>query len=148
MYGKKVLTPRLLSCVADEDVSDSYKVTSSYPFNEETKMIKSKLEEFTKTTFRYAQMNYYRDGDDYIGFHTDSEVREGDMIASISLGTGRKFQLRHKKYKENNTEKIEIILQPGSLLIMKGDTQKHWKHSVPKEPQVLEERINLTFRNR
>jgi len=148
MYGKQVQTPRLLSCVADEDVSESYKVTESFPFTEELRKVKEKLEEFCDCEFKYAQMNYYRDGKDYIGYHCDSEVYEGDLIASVSLGTTRRFVLRHKKWKENETDKVEFGLQGGSLLLMKGDTQKHWKHTVPKEPKVTEGRINLTFRNR
>jgi len=93
-------------------------------------------------------MNYYRNGKDYIGFHSDSEVNKGDLIASISLGTTRKFVLRHKKWKENETDKIEFELIGGSLLIMRGDTQDHWKHALIKQPKVEGSRINLTFRNR
>jgi len=148
MYGKSIPTPRLLSALADEDISDSYKVTPAYPFTAETKFLKEKLEKFCNCNFRYAQMNYYRNGNDYIGFHCDSEVYEGDIIASISLGVERRFVLRHKKWKENESDKIEFSLKGGSLIIMKGHTQDYWKHAVPKQPKVNEARINLTFRNR
>jgi len=148
MYGKSIPTPRLLSGLADEDVTNSYKVTSCYPFTDLTRTLKEKLEKFLTCNFRYAQMNYYRTGTDYIGFHCDSEVHPGDLVASISLGAPRRFVLRHKKWKENTTDKVEFVLQNGSLIIMKGDTQDHWKHAIPKQPKVSESRINLTFRNR
>jgi alkylated DNA repair dioxygenase AlkB len=74
MYGKTIPTPRLLSCVSDVDISKSYKVTPYYPFTEEVQKLKEKLEEHCGAEFTYAQMNYYRDGNDYIGFHCDSEV--------------------------------------------------------------------------
>jgi len=148
MYGKDIPTPRLLSALADEDVSDSYKVTPAYPFPELARSLKEKIEKFCNCKIRYAQMNYYRNGNDYIGFHCDSEVYEGDLIASISLGTSRRFVLRHKKWKENGSDKVEFELQGGSLILMKGDTQDHWKHCVPKQPKIEGSRINLTFRNR
>jgi len=148
MYGKSIPTPRLLSALGDEDVSNSYKVTSNYPFTDLTRQLKEKLEKSLDCKFRYAQMNYYRNGNDYIGFHCDSEVYEGDIIASISLGVKRRFVLRHKKWKENSTDKVEFELLGGSLIVMKGDMQDYWKHAVPKQPKVTESRINLTFRNR
>lgn len=74
MYGKTIPTPRLLSCVSDTDISKSYKVTPYEPFTEEVKKLKEKLEKHCGCEFTYAQMNYYRSGADYIGFHCDSEV--------------------------------------------------------------------------
>jgi alkylated DNA repair dioxygenase AlkB len=148
MYGRDIPTPRLLSALADEDVSDSYKVTPAHPFSDLARTLKEKIEKFCNCKIRYAQMNYYRNGNDYIGFHCDSEVYQGDLIASISLGTSRRFVLRHKKWKENGTDKVEFELQGGSLILMKGDTQDHWKHCVPKQPKIEGSRINLTFRNR
>lgn len=74
MYGKTIPTPRLLSCVSDTDISKSYKVTPYYPYTEEVRKLKEKLEKHCGCEFEYAQMNYYRDGQDYIGFHCDSEV--------------------------------------------------------------------------
>uniref|UniRef100_A0A6B2LF18 Fe2OG dioxygenase domain-containing protein n=1 Tax=Arcella intermedia TaxID=1963864 RepID=A0A6B2LF18_9EUKA len=147
MFGKSIPTPRLLSCVAESDISDSYTVTPWYPFTPQLNDLKAKLEKFCKCHFKYAQINYYRDGKDYIGFHSDSEVKEGEFIASISLGQTRRFVLRHKKWKENCSDKEEFSLKSGSLLLMKGDTQKYWKHSVPKQLKITEGRINLTFRN-
>jgi len=93
---------------------------------------------------RYAQLNYYRDGKDYIGWHTDKEMKENDIIVSISLGTTRRFQFMNIK---DNNIKYELSLEPGSLLVF--DTivgKKEWKHRIPKELKVKDGRINITFR--
>ena len=98
----------------------------------------------------YAQLNYYRDGQDYIGWHSDSEVEKGDLIASISLGAERKFSLRHKDYKTNDDiPKYNFKLGNGSLLIMDYNTaNKYWKHCLPKMKNISDGRINITFRDK
>jgi alkylated DNA repair dioxygenase AlkB len=149
MFGKDVETPRVLHAMRDKDtdISDVYDVTGSTVWSKEVKSLKKKVEKETGHTFRYAQLNYYRDGNDYIGFHTDSEVQEGDIIASISLGVRRKFVFRHINYKTNDVEKYEMMLDHGSLLIMNEQAAKlHWKHSLPKMAKVRDGRINITFR--
>ena len=96
---------------------------------------------------RYAQMNYYRDGNDYIGWHCDKEMKKDDIIVSLSLGTGRKFQFMNIK---DNEIKHEIILKPGSLLIFDTIVGKNeWKHRIPKETKLVGNengRVNITFR--
>eukprot|EP01004_Peranema_trichophorum_P010946 NODE_9786_length_565_cov_19.409502_g9148_i0.p1 GENE.NODE_9786_length_565_cov_19.409502_g9148_i0~~NODE_9786_length_565_cov_19.409502_g9148_i0.p1 ORF type:complete len:168 (+),score=36.63 NODE_9786_length_565_cov_19.409502_g9148_i0:49-504(+) len=148
MYGKTVLTPRLLSCMRDDDLdlSKSYKVTPSYPWMNCVLDLKHRVECFLATSFNYAQLNYYRNGSDYIGYHSDSEVRDGDVVASISLGGIRRFQTRHKEYdKYPDMPVINLDMGHGSLLIMGGDYQNYWKHGVPKQNGALP-RINITFR--
>ena len=86
--------------------------------------------------------NLYRDGNDSVGLHADAEPEMGPVLASISLGTERLFRLRRKDGSVAFSER----LPHGSLLIMAGDTQKNFKHEVPKEPRVTQPRINLTFR--
>jgi len=86
--------------------------------------------------------NLYRNGNDSIGLHADAEPEMGPVIASLSLGAERLFRLRQK----NGTVVFFERLPNGSLLIMAGATQKHFKHEVPKEPEVAQPRINLTFR--
>lgn len=150
MYGKQIATPRLLAAMRDEndDITDSYTVTDSIPWTKKIKKIKKEIEKITGKKIRYAQLNYYRDGNDYIGYHTDSEVRPGDFIASISLGAPRKFVLRHKQYKtRDGNNKHEMILQDGSLLIMDENSAKNnWKHTITKTKKVHKGRINITFR--
>jgi len=87
----------------------------------------------------------YRDGTDSNGWHSDDEKELGTdpIIASVSLGAIRKFQLRHKKDK---TLRHTLELENGSLLVMKGNTQHCWQHQIPKTKQVTQPRINLTFR--
>ncbi|PYX62287.1 MAG: alpha-ketoglutarate-dependent dioxygenase AlkB [Acidobacteria bacterium] len=86
--------------------------------------------------------NLYRDGNDSVGLHADAEPEMGPVIASISLGAGRLFKLK----RENGAIAFSERLPHGSLFVMAGDTQKHFKHEVPKEPGVTQPRINLTFR--
>ncbi len=86
--------------------------------------------------------NLYRDGNDSVGLHADAEPEMEPVIASISLGAGRLFRLK----RENGSIAFSERLPHGSLFVMAGDTQKHFKHEVPKEPGVTQPRINLTFR--
>jgi alkylated DNA repair dioxygenase AlkB len=90
-------------------------------------------------------LNYYRDGKDSNGWHADNEKELGTnpTIASLSFGAARTFQLKHNTIKEN---KKSILLEHGSLLLMKGPTQHFWKHQIPKTAKPTGPRINLTFR--
>lgn len=145
MYGKEINTPRLLYAMRDknEDITKSYNVTGSMEWTSSMKEVRKKVEKVTKYKFKYAQLNYYRTGDDYIGYHTDKEVAPSDIIASISLGAKRRFTFRNI---EDTTKKITIELEHGSLLIMDEDAAKNkWKHALPKMKNV-KERINITFR--
>lgn len=95
-------------------------------------------------TFTNCLLNYYRNGKDSIGSHSDDEKELGEnpIIASVSLGATRRFVMQHKKTKEY----VQLMLPHNSLLIMAGETQKYWKHFIPKEKDVREARLNLTFR--
>lgn len=106
--------------------------------------IKVACEQVARVSFNSVLANLYRDGRDYMGWHQDNEPELGEqpLIASVSLGQERRFVLRHLASKQ----KIEFLLQPGSLLIMAGETQRYWQHSVPKSQRPMQARINLTFR--
>lgn len=150
MFGKPVKTPRMLYALRDKDVdiTKSYTVTDSVEWTPLAKKLKEKVEAQTGKTFTYAQLNLYRDGDDYIGYHADSEIKDGDIIASISLGVKRKFVFRHKDYKTRKDIKIkhEFMLEDGSLIVMDENAgKKRWKHTLPKMKNVGP-RINITFR--
>jgi alkylated DNA repair dioxygenase AlkB len=151
MFGKPIKTPRLLWAMRDKNfiVPDSYSVTGNTVFSSLINSLRKKVEEYTGHKLLYAQLNYYRDGNDYIGWHTDSEVKKDDIIASISLGVPRRFVLRYKNYKTNkDIPKHEFELGNGSLLIMDYNAStKYWKHILPKMKKVTDPRINITFRN-
>ena len=147
MFGKEVKTPRLLWAVRDKDfdIKKSYHITESSTWNKKIEKIKTKVEKVINKKIKYAQINYYRNGNDYIGWHTDSEVIEGDLIASLSLGVTRKFQFKSISKKEQ----YEIELTDGSLIIFDESAAKlDWKHRIPKQKNINEGRINLTFRLR
>lgn len=149
MYGKAVKTPRLLYCMRDKDfdVSQVYKVTESMEWTKNMLKLKKMVEKKTNRKYSYAQLNYYRTGDDYIGYHTDSEVQDGDVIASVSLGVTRKFTFRQINYKDNDSDIYTMDLEGRSLILMNEyAAKKSWKHELPKMKNVQDVRINITFR--
>lgn len=146
VYGKEYLTPRL-SCWMGEswmDYSYSNLTMRATPWTGTLLSVKQKIEDQTGESFNSVLINYYRDGDDSNGWHSDDEPELGQQptIASLSLGAARDFKLRHKY---NKSLKSSICLAHGSLLMMRGRTQSHWQHHVPKRAKA-EARINLTFR--
>jgi len=146
VYGKVHLAPRL-SCWFGEPWMDySYsnqtmKATLLTPLLLE---IKAKIEAQTGDRFNSVLVNYYRDGQDSNGWHSDDEPELGNnpVIASLSLGAPRDFHLR---YKLDKSLKHTLSLEHGSLLMMRGKTQSHWQHHIPKRAKA-EGRLNLTFR--
>jgi alkylated DNA repair dioxygenase AlkB len=148
MFGKEFDQPRLTAWYGDEGKSYKY---SGIIMNPESwipalLLIKERIEKVIELNFNSVLVNLYRNGKDYVSWHSDDEPELGNnpTIASVSLGETRRFQLRHKSNK--NLDTVEIALNHGSLLIMKGSTQHFWKHQVPKTSKLLKERINLTFR--
>jgi len=107
--------------------------------------LRERVEVVAKQPFNSVLLNLYRSGRDSIGWHADDEPELGSdpTIASVSLGVTRKFRLRHKQLKHL----FELPLSHGSLLIMRGETQQHWVHEIPKETGIDSPRINLTFRH-
>jgi len=102
------------------------------------------IEKRTGNIFNSCLLNLYHNGDDGMAWHSDDEktLQTDSAIASLSFGAERKFMLRHKQTKET----LSIILQNGSLLLMRGSTQTNWQHSLPKSKKIMTPRINLTFR--
>lgn len=145
MYGNTVKTPRLLCAMCDDnfDIAKSYNITKPIEWTENVKKIRDMINEHTKMNMQYAQLNRYRNGNDYIGPHADKEMKPNDIIASISLGETRKFVLTKK---EDIHTRVSIELASGSLLIMNDKAGKiYWKHSIPKS-KCNGERFNITFR--
>ena len=148
MFSKEVNLPRLTAWYGDEGKSYKYSgiTMKPDPWTSTLLSIKERVEKVVELNFNSVLANLYRNGKDYVSWHTDDELELGNnpTIASVSFGATRRFQLRHKSNK--NLDTIEFSLSNGSLLIMRGTTQHFWKHQVPKTAKLLTERINLTFR--
>lgn len=149
MFGKPVKTPRLLYAMRDSeyDIKKVYKVTESMTWTTNMLKLKKLIEKKTGVNYSYAQLNFYRNGDDYIGYHTDSEVQKGDVISSVSLGVDRNFTFRSTNYKTDDSNIYELMLEKRSLIIMDENSAKNrWKHTLPKMKKLKDIRINITFR--
>jgi len=137
VYGKRHLTPRLSYWVGEPwmDYSYSNHTMRANPWTKTLLAVKQCIEDKVKESFNSVLLNYYRDGQDSNGWHSDDEPELGDhpSIASLSLGDARDFQMRHKSNKLN---KCSIKLEHGSLLMMRGQTQSHWQHQVPKRAKA------------
>jgi len=147
MFGKEIMQPRLTALYGDPTIAYSYSGIHMKPhaFTDPLLEIKIRLEKEAGVTFTHVLLNYYRDGKDSMGWHRDNEKSLGclPIIGSVSFGESRTFQLRHYKHKK---VKKSLLLENGSFLLMKGETQQHWEHQVPKTQIKIGERINLTFR--
>ena len=161
MFGKRVLEPRLTAWYGDEGKSYTYSGKKQEPiaWNETLLLIKNEIEKTllqekyvdflsqqAPSVFNSVLCNFYRNGSDSMGYHSDNERELGQnpLIASVNFGESRRFLFRRK---DDTTKKHELILSHGSLLIMGGAMQHHWQHAVPKEPKRTQPRINLTFRH-
>lgn len=147
VFGKIHPQPRLTALFGNEGKSYSYSniKMQPYPWNPLLQKIKSSVESVSDTIFTTVLLNQYRDGKDSNGWHADNEKELGTnpIIASVSFGTERIFQLKHNTI---SNLKQNILLEHGSLLLMKGTTQHFWKHQIPKTSKIIGSRINLTFR--
>lgn len=147
MFGKRVMQPRLTALYGDPEIPYGYSgiTIQSLPFTPLLQQLKQRLDDFTQSTFTHVLLNYYRNGSDSMGWHRDNEKVLGStpVIASVSLGAKRKFQFRHYEHK---SPKMELMLGSGSLLWMKGESQRYWEHQLPKMKGIMLPRINLTFR--
>ena len=147
LFGKTHLQPRLTALYANNSNAYSYSniIMHPKPFTNPLLEIKEKVDALSQTMFTSCLANLYRNGNDSNGWHADNEKELGiqPIIASVSFGAERYFNLKHKTKK---TLKHKIKLEHGSLLVMKGTTQEYWLHQIPKTKKEIGERINLTFR--
>jgi len=148
IFGKWIDQPRLTAFYGDHEKTYSYSGILMKPelWNADLLLIKEKIEKYSGINFTSVLLNYYRDGKDSMGWHSDDEKELGKnpVIGSVSFGESRKFQIRHKYRKD--ISKTEILLKNGSFLLMKGTTQHFWQHQIPKTSPKTSFRINLTFR--
>lgn len=146
VYGKKHLQPRLTSLYGNDGKPYGYSNIIMQPnrWNPLLMFIKNEVESICNENFTTVLLNYYRDGKDSNGWHADNEKELGrnPIIASVSFGAERVFQLKHNI----TNQRQNINLENGSLLVMKGSTQHFWKHQIPKISKEIGARINLTFR--
>ena len=147
MFGKKILTKRMMAWYGGKAYEYTYskKTRVAQLWNKDLLDLKDLLEKRTGDHFNSCLLNLYPKGIDGMGWHSDDEkeLKPFATIASISLGCERKFSFKHKVTKEV----VSIKLENGSLLIMKGMTQKYWLHQLPKTKKIIGSRINLTFRS-
>jgi alkylated DNA repair dioxygenase AlkB len=146
IFGKHIITKRKAAWYGDSDYAYTYSNTTkqALAWTKELLELKALANELTGTTFNSCLLNLYHNGDEGMAWHSDDEksLGENTAIASLSFGAERKFSLKHKLSKQT----VSVILESGSLLVMKDATQKNWLHSLPKTKAIIKPRVNLTFR--
>jgi alkylated DNA repair dioxygenase AlkB len=147
LYGKEVITPRLTAFYSDPQASlapyDQIKTPLSW--TPELLAIKTRLEAIAGIGFNSVLLNYYRDGNDSVAWHSDNDGIPGRnrIVASVSFGQPRKFDIRKTA---DHEQKFSILLEHGSYLLMHGDFQDQWQHRIAKSTKPMRPRVNLTFR--
>ena len=146
IYGKRIVTKRKVAWYGDKAFEYKYSNISrtALPWTRELFELKTIVETISNESYNSCLLNLYHDGYEGMGWHSDDEkdMKKDGAIASLSLGADRKFAFKHKQDKQS----VYMLLEHGSLLLMKGEVQSHWLHSLPKTSKVLKPRINLTFR--
>lgn len=146
LFGKKIITKRKVAWYGEKPFKYTYSKTTkqALPWTKELLELKAKVEQTTDETFNSCLLNLYHNGSEGMAWHSDGEkdLKKNGAIASLSFGAERKFAFKHKETKE----KVSLILEHGSLLVMKGKTQSHWLHRLPPTKLITQSRINLTFR--
>ena len=148
LFGRTYKIPRLQAWCGDPDTQYTYsgmRLTAA-PWTATLSELKSRIARAIDAPFNSVLANLYRDGGDGVGWHSDDERDLGidPVIGSLSLGATRRFQLRHRTRRDLPI--VNLDLEHGSLLIMAGQMQTHWRHQIPKTKAPVGARINLTFR--
>ena len=146
IFGKRIVTKRKVAWYGNEEYNYTYSNTTKQAlgWTDELLQLKALVERVSGVTFNSCLLNLYHNGEEGMSWHSDDEKTLGrnTSIASLTLGAERKFSFKHKVGKESRS----IVLEHGSLLVMKGTTQTHWLHSLPKSKKVTSPRVSLTFR--
>ncbi len=146
ILGKLIVTKRKVAWYAATDFEYTYsnRTKTALPWTKELLELKQLTEQRTGETFNSCLLNLYHSGEEGMAWHSDGEkdLKKNGAIASLSFGAERKFAFKHKQ----SGEKVNILLEHGSLLVMKGTTQTHWLHRLPPTKTIFQPRINLTFR--
>jgi alkylated DNA repair dioxygenase AlkB len=140
LWDKEYLTPRLTCWYGDTE-----RISGTLPWTPELQAIREKVEPLAGIRFNTVLLNYYRDGNDSVAWHSDKESIMGSqpVIASVSLGEVRSFDIRNKA---DHSEQYSVRLEHGSFLLMKSGLQEHWEHRIAKSTRPMKARVNLTFR--
>ncbi|MDN4164442.1 alpha-ketoglutarate-dependent dioxygenase AlkB [Cytophagales bacterium LB-30] len=146
IYGKHYITKRQVAWYGDKSYPYTYSKSTkrALPWTPALLSLKQQIEDLTGEVYHTCLLNLYPSGEEGMGWHSDDEkeLRKNGSIASLSLGALRPFDFKHRA----SGHKVRILLEPGSLLEMRGTTQTHWLHALPKTKKVKGLRINLTFR--
>ena len=146
VFGKLILTKRKVAWYGNEKYPYTYssRTKEALPWSTELLQLKEAIEIKSGASFNSCLMNLYHDGNEGVAWHSDDEkaLVQRATIASLSFGAERKFVFKHKA----NKTIVNTFLENGSLLLMKGDTQKNWLHQLPKTKKIVTPRISLTFR--
>ena len=146
IFGKLIHTKRKVAWYGDSGFEYTYsnRTKKALPWTKELLALKSRTEAETGETFNSCLLNLYHTGEEGMAWHSDGEkdLKKNGAIGSLSFGAERKFSFKHKSTKET----ISILLEHGSLLVMKDTTQAHWLHRLPPTVKTLKPRVNLTFR--
>jgi alkylated DNA repair dioxygenase AlkB len=148
VWGRSYLQPRLVAWYGDQGRQYSYSgiTLNPLPWTNLLVFVRERVEAAAGDTFNSVLLNYYRNENDSMGFHSDDEPELGSrpVIASLSLGELRTFVFKPRQ--DKLPKSIRIQLRSGDLLLMKGDTQVNWRHAIAKERRSCGPRVNLTFR--
>ncbi len=146
IFGKLIITKRKVAWYGDNAFDYTYSNTtkSALPWTKDLKELKEIVEHKSGEVFNSCLLNLYHSGEEGMAWHSDGEkdLKKDGAIGSLSLGAERKFAFKHKSTKQT----VAVHLERGSLLVMKGATQKNWLHRLPPTKKVKTPRINLTFR--
>lgn len=146
IFGRKIITKRKVAWYGEKAFEYTYSNTTkrALPWTKELLKLKDVIEKVSGETFNSCLLNLYHNGEEGMAWHSDDEkdLQKDGAIASLSFGAERKFAFKHKETKE----KVELVLEHSSLLIMKGTTQSHWLHRLPPTKRISTPRVNLTFR--
>ncbi len=146
IFGKRIITKRKVAWYGSHHFNYTYSNTTKQAlvWTKELLELKAIVEEKTGETFNSCLLNLYHTGDEGMAWHSDAEkdLKKNGAIGSLSFGAERKFSFKHKKTKHN----VSLILEHGSLLVMKDETQTNWLHRLPPTTKTKRPRVNLTFR--
>jgi alkylated DNA repair dioxygenase AlkB len=149
VHGRTVPIPRLQAWYNNDNAGLTYSGMhlAALTWTDELDSIRQRVQQLSGFDFNGVLVNYYRDGNDSVGWHSDDETEFGidPIIASVSFGATRDFVLKHKR--DTKLKPVKCRLTSGSLLVMGKGVQTNWQHQLPKRKRVTEPRINLTFRN-
>jgi alkylated DNA repair dioxygenase AlkB len=147
IFSKNITTKRKVAWYGDSEYLYTYSNTTkrASAWTKDLFELKQIVEKYAETKFNSCLLNLYHNGNEGMGWHSDDEkpLGKNNTIASLSFGAERKFSFKHKQTKQT----VSLVLEHGSLLIMKGATQSNWLHSLPKSKNMTQPRINLTFRS-